>query len=57
MLERIRAFIAVPVTDEIRTLVGQLEQDLKSTAADVKWVEPQNLHITLKFLGTMGIEE
>jgi 2'-5' RNA ligase len=53
-LETIRAFIAVPVTDEIKVLVGDLEQDLRTVGADVKWVEPKNLHITLKFLGNIA---
>jgi 2'-5' RNA ligase len=52
-LENIRAFIAVPATDEIKKLVGEVEGRLRGGGADVKWVEPKNVHITLKFLGNI----
>jgi 2'-5' RNA ligase len=52
-LEKIRAFIAVPTSEEIRTLVGDLEGNLAGVGADVKWVKPHNVHITLKFLGNV----
>ena len=48
---KIRTFIAVPVTDEARAAVSGIEDELKRTGANVKWVEPGNVHITLKFLG------
>ena len=49
----IRAFIAVEVEafPDIRAFM----RDLKGTKARIKTVEPENLHITLKFLG--DIEE
>lgn len=50
-LHKIRVFIAVPVTDETRQTVAKVEGDLKDSGADVKWVEPKNIHLTLKFLG------
>jgi 2'-5' RNA ligase len=50
-LHKIRAFIAVPVTDEVRQTVAKVEGDLKGSGADVKWVEPEKIHVTLKFLG------
>lgn len=51
--EMIRAFIAVPVGDEIRSAVQGVESDLKRIGADVKWVKPDNVHLTLKFLGNI----
>jgi 2'-5' RNA ligase len=53
-LESIRAFVAVPATDEVKKLVAELEGNLRGGGADVKWVEPENVHITLKFLGSIG---
>lgn len=50
-LHKIRAFIAVPVTDQVRQAVMKIEDHLRCSGPDVKWVEPQNIHITLKFLG------
>jgi len=51
--EMIRAFIAVPVSDEIRSAVETVESELKRIGADVKWVRPGNVHLTLKFLGNI----
>jgi 2'-5' RNA ligase len=46
-----RAFIAVELPEEIRQEAAALQSDLRGAGADVKWVEPANLHLTLKFLG------
>jgi len=51
--EVIRAFIAVPVSDEIRSAVETVESELKRIGADVKWVRSGNVHLTLKFLGNI----
>jgi 2'-5' RNA ligase len=32
-------------------LLADIQNTLKRSFADVKWVEPQNIHLTLKFLG------
>jgi 2'-5' RNA ligase len=55
--DRIRAFIAVSVSDEIRSAVHSVETELKSVGADIKWVRPENVHITLKFLGNIRQED
>ena len=46
-----RAFIAIELPDKIKEELSQLQSDLKSIGADVNWVKPDNLHLTLKFLG------
>jgi 2'-5' RNA ligase len=46
-----RAFIAIELPEEIRVALSQLQEQLKKAGADVKWVKPQNIHLTLKFLG------
>ncbi len=51
MRERIRTFIAVEVDDYVRQRALDLMDILRTAQADVKWVEPENLHITVKFLG------
>jgi 2'-5' RNA ligase len=55
-LETLRSFIAVPVSDEVRHLVRETVDNLRWSGAKVKWVEPENLHITLKFLGNIPAE-
>lgn len=54
-METFRGFIAVevPVTDEII----QFQQDIRETEANVKLVEPENIHITPKFLGDTPVTQ
>jgi 2'-5' RNA ligase len=52
-VEKIRAFVAVRITDDVKKVVAEVEDDLKKAGADVKWVVPGNVHITLKFLGNI----
>jgi RNA 2',3'-cyclic 3'-phosphodiesterase len=46
-----RAFIAIPLTEEVHTKLALLQDRLMKPEADVKWVKPCNIHLTLKFLG------
>jgi len=46
-----RTFIAIELPQGIKDSLGQLQEELKASGADVKWVEPNNIHLTLKFLG------
>jgi len=46
-----RTFIAIALPQQIKDYLAQLEDRLKATQADVKWVTPENIHLTLKFLG------
>jgi len=53
-MEQIRSFIAVELPEEIKTRLEQLEAQLKSeTQTRVKWVDPNSIHLTLKFLGNI----
>ncbi|MDW8027103.1 MAG: RNA 2',3'-cyclic phosphodiesterase [Armatimonadota bacterium] len=53
----VRSFIALELSDEVKRLLGELLQDLRRTKAAVKWVEVENLHLTLKFLGDVPEEQ
>jgi len=48
---KMRTFIAVEIPEFLREEFVQLQERLKKSDADVKWVEPENMHLTLKFLG------
>lgn len=54
---KIRAFVAVPIPDDIRRRALGVAQRLAAVAPDVKWVEPQSLHWTLNFLGNVEQRE
>jgi 2'-5' RNA ligase len=47
----LRLFVALLLPDEAKAELGRLVDRLKPLATGVKWVEPVNLHLTLKFLG------
>lgn len=51
-----RTFIAIELPKEIQSFLSSLQQELKNTGADVRWVEPKNIHLTLKFLGEVDEE-
>jgi 2'-5' RNA ligase len=46
-----RLFISVNMAEPVRSSLAGVQNRLKKSGADVKWVEEQNLHLTLKFLG------
>lgn len=53
MSETLRAFIAVDLSESVRSSLGQVQEVLKRQRFRVKWVRPTNIHLTLKFLGNI----
>jgi 2'-5' RNA ligase len=49
-----RAFIAVELPEAVRAALAHVQQALAASRADVKWVEPENLHLTMRFLGEIS---
>ncbi len=47
----IRCFIALELPPDIQSILGDIIGQLKTSGTDVKWVDPANIHLTLKFLG------
>jgi 2'-5' RNA ligase len=56
-MARIRTFIGVDVGKAIRDRAVSLQEKLAQSSNDVKWVEPENLHVTLLFLGEVDDRE
>jgi 2'-5' RNA ligase len=50
-MARLRTFIAVDPGKAIRDRCVALQESLARSGAECKWVEPENLHVTLLFLG------
>jgi 2'-5' RNA ligase len=57
MSEVIRTFVAVEVPPEVKERAQRLIGLLRGADAKVKWVEPEAMHWTLKFLGDVDIRE
>ena len=47
----LRCFIAIAIPEQIKKEIGDLIDILRKHDADIKWLIPENLHLTLKFLG------
>jgi len=55
MSELIRSFIAFDIDDEtVIQRLGNAQSLLVKTGADLKLVEPKNIHVTLRFLGSIN---
>ena len=51
-MERIRSFIAIELDEAVRTGLGRIQGQLKERVElPVRWVRPEGIHLTLKFLG------
>jgi 2'-5' RNA ligase len=53
----IRAFIAVDLPLDIQDCLGQISSQFKEQMGKVpvRWVSPENIHLTLKFLGDVSL--
>jgi len=53
-----RAFIAIEINDAVReNLVKAQDKIERAKAAKIKFVEPENLHLTIKFLGEARLQK
>jgi len=56
-MDEIRSFIAIEIPQSLKARIEELQKGLRRTEADVKWVSPQGIHLTLKFLGNIRQED
>ena len=56
-MEQVRSFIAIELPDAVKRSLRELQAQLKSgSSAPAKWVDPNNIHLTLKFLGNVAAD-
>ncbi|MEJ2696833.1 MAG: RNA 2',3'-cyclic phosphodiesterase [Candidatus Sulfobium sp.] len=48
----LRCFIAVEIPAPLKELLAETTERLRKSGADIRWVRPENVHLTLKFLGS-----
>src|SRR6266566_5277449 len=46
-----RVFVGLDIDEEIRGRIAQFVAEVRGLAPDVRWVTPESLHVTLKFIG------
>jgi 2'-5' RNA ligase len=57
-MEQIRAFIAIELSEELKANLARLQELIKlGSESYVKWVDPQGMHLTLKFLGNISVDK
>jgi len=56
-LEKARTFIAVNLNPDIKEYLTSLQANLNIPETKIKWVEKNNLHLTMKFLGNISLEQ
>ncbi|MCU0538574.1 MAG: RNA 2',3'-cyclic phosphodiesterase [Desulfobacterales bacterium] len=47
----LRTFVAVESPPALRSALQEVQSDLRRLGVRVRWVRPENIHLTLKFLG------
>ncbi|MDY7010084.1 MAG: RNA 2',3'-cyclic phosphodiesterase [Planctomycetota bacterium] len=53
----VRTFLALPLDEEIVNRLVDVQQSLAPSGAPVRWVDAENLHLTIKFLGDVTDEQ
>ena len=55
--ETLRLFVAVELPGEVREALGRLQHELQRRGLEkLRWVRPEGIHLTLKFLGPTPAE-
>jgi 2'-5' RNA ligase len=53
----IRTFIAFSLPDHVKSALNRVQEDLKACGLKAQWVRLQSMHLTLKFLGNIEIDQ
>jgi 2'-5' RNA ligase len=53
----VRIFVAIDIDDAVRGTVTRFLDGVRGFAPDARWVQPESLHVTLKFIGEKSEEE
>jgi 2'-5' RNA ligase len=53
----IRTFIAIELSPELNTTLGGIQNSLPIPSQAIKWVKPESIHLTLKFLGDTPLSQ
>ncbi|MGE4578552.1 MAG: RNA 2',3'-cyclic phosphodiesterase [Desulfuromonadales bacterium] len=52
----VRAFLAIPLNEEVREALTELQRKLAADWPGVRWTRPESLHLTLRFFGALPEE-
>jgi RNA 2',3'-cyclic 3'-phosphodiesterase len=58
MADSLRLFVAIELPGEVRDALGRLQHELQRRGLEkLRWVRPEGIHLTLKFLGETPAEK
>ncbi|MDP8254025.1 MAG: RNA 2',3'-cyclic phosphodiesterase [Candidatus Kaelpia aquatica] len=52
-MSALRTFIAIEIDDKTRTIISNIQNSFKKSKADIRLIAPDNIHITLIFIGNI----
>ena len=52
-----RSFLAIDLPGEVKQQIDGILSSFRKESAGIKWVEKQNLHLTLRFFGALSPDE
>ncbi len=56
--DHVRLFLACEVPDEVKHNISEVIENLRQrSGADVRWIRPEGIHVTLKFLGEVPVKK
>ncbi|KAA0241366.1 MAG: RNA 2',3'-cyclic phosphodiesterase [Dehalococcoidia bacterium] len=56
--EHVRLFVACEVPDEVKQAIGEVIETLRGRSGNaVRWIRPEGVHVTLKFLGEVPVKK
>ena len=55
-MEAVRTFVCLSLPAFARDRLASTQQRLRESGAQISWVKPHNIHLTLKFLGSVPAE-
>lgn len=56
--DQVRLFVACEVPDDVKESIGGVIQELRNrSGAAVRWIRPEGVHVTLKFLGEVPVKK
>ncbi|MBF0099842.1 MAG: RNA 2',3'-cyclic phosphodiesterase [Desulfobacterales bacterium] len=53
----LRLFIAMVLPESIIAEIADIQRQLKRYHHDIRWVQPKNIHLTIKFLGDVNVSK
>jgi 2'-5' RNA ligase len=52
-----RVFLALDIDEDIRNKIARFMESVRDFAPEARWVRPESLHVTIKFIGERSDEE